>query len=90
MDAWDAWMPPLQYDVWARTTESTHTETVQMIWKQLAEKGYLYKGFHEGWYSNADEAFVSEIEVDVSEDGKSGMPPIHSLSHLLSIIKSQE
>jgi hypothetical protein len=27
------------------------------------EKGYIYKGYHEGWYSISDECFVPETQT---------------------------
>jgi hypothetical protein len=27
------------------------------------EKGYIYKGYHEGWYSISDECFVPESQT---------------------------
>ena len=50
-----------------RTTEERHKKCAQRFWEILEEKGHIYKGVYEGWYSVRDEAFYSADEV---VDGK--------------------
>jgi methionyl-tRNA synthetase len=38
----------------------------------LEQKGLIYKGKHEGWYSVSDEAFYTSGQVQESFDEKSG------------------
>ncbi|MDF5718382.1 MAG: methionine--tRNA ligase [Rhizonema sp. NSF051] len=60
----------LSNDDFIRTTENRHKRAAQLFWKKLEEKGDIYLGKYEGWYSIRDEAFYSENEVTISEDGK--------------------
>jgi methionyl-tRNA synthetase len=63
----------VQYDDFIRTTEPRHKEFVIKIWKKFDERGWIYKGTYNGWYSVRDEAFYDESEI---KDGKapSGSP----------------
>ena len=63
----------LHPDVFIRTTEERHKKVATMLWKRLAEKGYIYKGLYEGWYSKREECFVPEnqiVEVEVNGEKK--------------------
>ena len=33
------------------------------MWNVLRDRGYIYKGVHEGWYCQADEAFIPETQL---------------------------
>lgn len=55
------------YDDFIRTTEDRHKKAVSELWKILEEKGQIYLGAYEGWYSIRDEAFYAESEL---VDGK--------------------
>jgi len=46
-----------------RTTDSRHKDAVSFLWNKLVEKGQIYLGAYEGWYSIRDEAFYSETEL---------------------------
>ena len=54
-------------DDFIRTTEQRHKSYVQKIWSSLEERGWIYKGTYNGWYSVRDEAFYGEDEI---VDGK--------------------
>jgi methionyl-tRNA synthetase len=54
-------------DAFIRTTQDHHKKAVQHLWSVLVEKGYIYLGTYEGWYSVRDECFYSESEL---VDGK--------------------
>jgi methionyl-tRNA synthetase len=54
-------------DRFIRTTEEQHQRTVQALWKLLEDRGQIYLGAYEGWYSVRDEAFYGEAEL---VDGK--------------------
>ena len=54
-------------DEFIRTTQSHHKEAVQHFWKQLVDKGAIYLGSYEGWYSVRDECYYNESEL---VDGK--------------------
>jgi methionyl-tRNA synthetase len=57
----------IQNDIFIRTTQPDHKAAVQHLWNVLSEKGYIYKGNYEGWYSVRDECFYTETEL---VDGK--------------------
>ncbi|THH29868.1 hypothetical protein EUX98_g4305 [Antrodiella citrinella] len=46
-----------------RTTEPEHCTAVHSLWRKLDEKGLIYKGFHDGWYSISDECFYTETQI---------------------------
>jgi len=52
------------FDDYIRTTEERHESRVQRLWKTLVDKGDIYLGEYEGWYSVADEAFITETELE--------------------------
>jgi methionyl-tRNA synthetase len=53
----------IQNDIFIRTTQTDHKIAVQHLWNVLCEKGYIYKGNYEGWYSVRDECFFTELEL---------------------------
>jgi methionyl-tRNA synthetase len=65
----DAWKRlEITYDDFIRTTEPRHTEVVREILQDLYDRGEIYRGEYEGWYSVSDERFYTEREL---VDGKS-------------------
>jgi methionyl-tRNA synthetase len=48
----------LTYDDYIRTTSDRHKQGVQAIWRQLLEKGFIYKGHYTGQYCVFDEMYV--------------------------------
>ncbi|QCE32159.1 methionine--tRNA ligase [Acetobacteraceae bacterium] len=60
----------VQSDFFVRTTSEIHKHVAQSLWKKIAEKGYIYLGFYEGWYSARDEAFIGEDELKTLENGE--------------------
>ncbi|HYE29550.1 MAG TPA: methionine--tRNA ligase [Allosphingosinicella sp.] len=59
----------ISYDRFIRTTEPAHHRASQAIWRAMAEKGDLYLGRYEGWYSVRDEAYYDESELIDGADG---------------------
>jgi methionyl-tRNA synthetase len=57
----------ISHDKFIRTTAADHKAAVQHLWTVLSDKGYIYKGTYEGWYSVRDECFYTESEL---VDGK--------------------
>ena len=56
-----------------RTTNPNHEKAVQDIFETLLEKGDIYLGEYEGWYSVSDEEYFTETqlaEVFRDENGK--------------------
>ena len=61
----------ISYDRFIRTTEPAHHRASQAIWRAMAERGDLYLGRYEGWYSVRDEAYYDESElIDGADGGK--------------------
>lgn len=57
----------ISYDKFIRTTDDFHVKAVQKIFKELYDKGDIYKGKYEGWYCTPDEAFFTDKQL---KDGK--------------------
>lgn len=57
----------IDYDRYIRTTDDYHIESVQNIFKELYDKGYIYKGEYSGKYCTPCEAFWTETQL---VDGK--------------------
>src|SRR4051812_29758122 len=47
----------ISYDRFIRTTEPDHYRASQAIWQAMVDRGDIYLGRYEGWYSVRDEAF---------------------------------
>lgn len=57
----------ISYDRYIRTTDDYHIETVQKIFKELYDKGYIYKGEYKGKYCTPCESFWTDSQL---ADGK--------------------
>lgn len=57
----------ISYDRYIRTTDDYHIETVQKIFKELYDRGYIYKGQYKGKYCTPCESFWTESQL---VDGK--------------------
>ena len=57
----------VSYDKFIRTTDDYHVKGVQKIFKQLYDKGDIYKSEYEGWYCTPCESFWTESQL---KDGK--------------------
>ncbi|HSX17272.1 MAG TPA: methionine--tRNA ligase [Patescibacteria group bacterium] len=55
-----------------RTTDPSHEQRAQIIWKALEKD--IYKGKYTGWYCTGDEAFFTETEVKANN----GICPNHN------------
>jgi methionyl-tRNA synthetase len=64
----------VSYDRFIRTSEADHYRASQAIWTAMEEKGDLYLGRYEGWYSVRDEAYYDESELVAGEDGEKRSP----------------
>ncbi len=54
----------ISYDRYIRTTDYYHVEAVQKIFKNLYDKGYIYKGEYKGKYCTPCESFWTESQLD--------------------------
>ena len=57
----------ISYDRYIRTTDDYHVTSVQKIFKELYDKGYIYKGEYKGKYCTPCESFWTESQL---VDGK--------------------
>ena len=64
----------ISFDRFIRTTEPAHHSPSQAIWRAMAEKGDIYLGRYEGWYSVRDEAYYDEKELHTAETGEKLSP----------------
>ncbi|CEP62709.1 methionine--tRNA ligase MSM1 LALA0_S06e01904g [Lachancea lanzarotensis] len=61
----------VDYTRFIRTTDPDHIECVQKLWNRCWERGYIYKGKHDGWYSVSDECFYPDSKiVQIGIDGQ--------------------
>lgn len=54
----------ISYDRYIRTTDDYHITTVQKIFKELYDKGYIYKGEYKGKYCTPCESFWTDSQLD--------------------------
>lgn len=57
----------ISYDRYIRTTDDYHIETVQNVFRELYDRGYIYKGKYTGKYCTPCESFWTESQL---VDGK--------------------
>ncbi|XP_072251481.1 methionine--tRNA ligase, mitochondrial [Leuresthes tenuis] len=53
----------ISYTDYIRTTEKRHRQAVEHFWTVLWNKGLIYKGSYEGFYSTQDESFLMQSQV---------------------------
>lgn len=61
-------------DDFIRTTEPRHQAATQELWRRLEERGQIYLGGYQGWYSVRDEAFFAESELTKGANGEKLAP----------------
>ena len=54
----------IKYDDFMRTTQERHIKVVQKILQDVYKKGDIYLHEYEGWYSVAEERFITEKEKE--------------------------
>ena len=54
----------IQYSDFIRTTEDRHVKIVQNILNEVHKNGDIYQDEYEGWYSVAEERFITDKELD--------------------------
>lgn len=60
----------ISYDRFIRTTEPAHHRASQTIWQAMVDRGDIYLGRYEGWYSVRDEAYYDEKETVLADSGE--------------------
>ena len=53
----------ITYDRFIRTTDDDHVKGVQKIFRELYDKGYIYKGAYKGLYCTPCESFWTESQL---------------------------
>ena len=53
----------IEYDKFIRTTDEEHLATVQKAFRELYDKGYIYKSHYEGLYCVPCESFWTEAQL---------------------------
>ncbi len=64
----------ISFDRFIRTTEPAHHKASQAIWQAMADRGDIYLGRYEGWYSVRDEAYYGEEELVTADSGEKLSP----------------
>ncbi|TQF74013.1 methionine--tRNA ligase [Rhodococcus spelaei] len=59
----------ISYDRFIRTTDTDHELACQAIWERMVAAGDIYLDTYAGWYSVRDEAYYTESETTLLEDG---------------------
>ncbi|MBY4127987.1 methionine--tRNA ligase [Rhodococcus fascians] len=59
----------ISYGRFIRTTDADHHSASQDLWRRMEENGDIYLDAFSGWYSVRDEAFYTEAETTLNEDG---------------------
>jgi methionyl-tRNA synthetase len=57
----------INYDQFIRTTQDNHKAVVSFLLQKLWDKDLIYKDTYEGWYSVAEERFLTDKEYDEGE-----------------------
>lgn len=57
----------IQYTDFIRTTETRHRKAVEHFWRTLYNRKYIYSANYSGWYSVADETFLTESQLELDE-----------------------
>jgi methionyl-tRNA synthetase len=59
----------ISFDRFIRTSDPDHYEASQAIWRRMVDAGDIYLDTYSGWYSVRDEAYFTEAETTVGDDG---------------------
>ncbi|MGP5153529.1 methionine--tRNA ligase [Glutamicibacter ardleyensis] len=57
------------YDRFIRTSDADHHAAAQELWRRMEANDDIYLDKYAGWYSVRDEAFYTEEQTDVRQDG---------------------
>ncbi|MFI5719631.1 methionine--tRNA ligase [Nocardia sp. NPDC051750] len=59
----------VSFDRFIRTTDADHQQACIAIWQRMLDTGDIYLDNYSGWYSVRDEAFYTEEETTLLDDG---------------------
>lgn len=62
----------VKYDAWIPTTSTEHKIVAQLVWKKLADKGFIYKKKYKGLYCKGCEDFYAPSQLN-----EKGECPVH-------------
>ena len=68
----------IEANAFERTTSEQHKRATHIFFERLREKGYVYSGVYEGWYSVSDETFFRDSEVKDGIAIESGKPVVRA------------
>lgn len=54
----------ISHDYFIRTTDDNHIEVVKYLLQKLWDEGFIYRDTYEGWYSVAEERFLTDKEYE--------------------------
>ncbi|MBF0570515.1 MAG: methionine--tRNA ligase [Candidatus Omnitrophica bacterium] len=54
----------IRYDDFIRTTQERHKKIVQLVLQKVNDNGDIYTDEYEGWYSVAEERFITDAEYE--------------------------
>eukprot|EP00605_Chrysophyceae_sp_TOSAG23-4_P000453 GSChrysophyteH1.ASY1.ANO1.511.1 assembled CDS len=54
-------------DDYVRTTEDRHRRVAQELWKMCAASDDIYLHYHEGWYNEREECYVTETDASLTD-----------------------
>ena len=75
----DAWRQMhIEVNAFERTTSAHHQHATHVFFERLRERGYVYRGVYEGWYSVSDETFFRDSEVKDGIAIESGKPVVRA------------
>ncbi len=57
----------IRYDDFIRTTQERHKKIVQLVLQKVHDNGDIYTDEYEGWYSVAEERFITEAEYETGQ-----------------------
>lgn len=80
-------------DDFIRTTETRHRQSVVALWQRLMDRGDIYLGEYEGWYSVSLEQFLTEKELlpgNLDPINKKPVERVKEQSYFFRLSKYQE
>jgi methionyl-tRNA synthetase len=54
-------------DDYVRTTEERHKRVAQELWRRCAANDDIYLHYHEGWYNEREECYVTETDAAMTD-----------------------
>lgn len=63
-------------DDYIRTTQERHKATCRKLWEMCSKSDDIYLNFHEGWYNEREECYVTDLDAATSDykDPGTGLP----------------